>query len=255
MRCKPITSLATATLVSVSLMIALFNHPPLFAETTPPAQQTPPSPSFNETIKPYSATYSTVWKKGIRLTIEGTQTLERKPDDTWLFSFYAKTFFASLKESSLFKVNDNQIHPLRYEYHTKAFGKKRDATLTFDWQKQKVTNDVKDTKWRMAITSGVLDKLSLQLQIRYDIRSKKETLSYQVADGGYLKTRTFTRLGTETIETKLGNIKAIKVVRSDNQEKNKKSTFWFAEEYDYLLVKLEHQEDNEFYRLELESIH
>lgn len=210
--------------------------------------------SFIEQLDPYSATYSTVWKKGISFKIKGTQTFTKKSDNRWQLSFKAKTFFASLKESTLFSIVNNHIQPIRYEYHTSAFGKKRDAILTFDWEKKRVTNDVKNKPWKMAVELGTLDKLSVQLQIRQDIKNQKEELSYQVADGGYSKQWKFKKVATETIKTKLGTMKATKVMRVDDQGKKKKTIFWFAEKYDYLLVKLEHKDGKESYLLELESI-
>ena len=43
-------------------------------------------------------------------------------------------------------------------------------------------------------------------------------------------------------------------MRVDNKEKKKKTVFWFAEKFDYLLVKLEHKDGKESYLLELDSI-
>lgn len=205
-------------------------------------------------IKPYSATYSTTWKKGISIKVEGTQTLTQSDDNIWLFSFKADTFFASLNESVEFTVDRGQIFPLSYEYHTSAFGKKRDATLTFDWQKNRVRNDIKNKPWNMNIEAGVLDKLSIQLQIRQDLKHNKDALDYHIADGGKLKSWHFERLGKEQIETQLGTIEAIKVKREAAGKKAKTTTFWFAPEYDYLLVKLVHKEKKESYQLEIDSI-
>lgn len=205
-------------------------------------------------IKPYSATYSTTWKKGISIKVEGTQTLTHSSDNQWLFSFKADTFFASLNENVKFKVNNGQIFPLIYEYHTSAFGKKRDATLTFDWLKNRVRNDIKNKPWNMDIKAGVLDKLSIQLQIRQDLKRNKVELDYLIADGGKLKPWHFERLGTEQINTQLGAINTIKVKREGTGKKAKTTTFWFAPKYDFLLVKLLHQEKKESYKLELESI-
>ena len=210
-----------------------------------------PSDSF---IKPYSATYSTTWKKGISIKVEGTQTLSQSPNKQWHFSFQADTFFASLNESVEFKVNEGQIFPLLYEYHTSAFGKKRDAVLTFDWQKKRVRNDIKNKPWHMDIQAGVLDKLSIQLQIRQDLKRNKAKLDYLIADGGKLKPWHFERLGNEQIDTQLGAIDTIKVKREGTGKKAKTTTFWFAPKYDFLLVKLVHQEKKESYKLELDSI-
>jgi len=205
-------------------------------------------------LKPYSATYSTTWKKGISIKVEGTQTLSHTADNQWLFSFQASTFFASLNESVKFKVDNGQIFPLIYEYHTSAFGKKRDATLTFDWQKNRVRNDIKNKPWHMDIKAGVLDKLSIQLQIRHDLKYNKAKLEYQIADGGKLKNWQFERLGNEVIKTQLGAINTIKVKREGTGKKAKTTTFWFAPKHDFLLVKLVHKEKKESYKLELDSI-
>lgn len=212
------------------------------------------SSTSNSFIQPYSATYSTTWKKGISIKVEGTQTLSKTPDNQWLFSFEAETFFASLSEKVKFKVDEGQISPLLYEYHTSAFGKKRDAILTFDWQKNRVRNDIKNKPWHMDIQAGVLDKLSIQLQIRQDLKQNKPQLDYLIADGGKLKPWHFERLGQEVIDTQLGQINAIKVKREGTGKKAKTTTFWFAPKYDYLLVKLLHKEKKESYKLELESI-
>jgi len=229
-------------------LICLMMWWPIFAKAAPSEA---PSDSF---IKPYSATYSTTWKKGISLKVEGTQTLSQTPDKQWLFSFEADTFFASLNESVKFNVNQGQISPLVYEYHTSAFGKKRDAVLTFDWQKNRVRNDVKNKPWNMDIQVGVLDKLSIQLQIRQDLKHNKAKLDYLIADGGKLKPWHFERLGSEKINTQLGDINTIKVKREGTGKRAKTTTFWFAPKYDFLLVKLVHQEKKESYKLELESI-
>lgn len=207
-------------------------------------------------LEPYHATYSTVWKKGISIKVKGTQELIRQKNNTWLFTFKAKTFFASLSESSIFTLNkEQQIKPLSYHYSSSAFGKKRNAELTFNWEKQQVVNNIKNKPWKMAIPENTLDKLSIQLQIRQDIKNNKSQLNYQIADGGLLKTWVFKNLGKDTIATKVGTIEAIKVTRIDNQTDDRYTIFWFSPQHDYTLVKLEHRKKKEFYRLNIESLH
>lgn len=205
-------------------------------------------------LKPYSAVYSTIWKKGISLKVEGKQTLSKKVDDLWHFVFTADSMIASLNESSTFYVKDHQIIPQKYEYKSSALGKKRSAVLTFDWENNLVRNDIKDKPWNLAINPNTLDKLSIQLQVRQDLKMGKNEFDYQIADGGYIKNWRFKREKMETIETKLGRVSAIKIIRTDNLEKGKKTSFWFVPKFDYLLVKLEHKEDGESYRLDIESM-
>lgn len=215
------------------------------------ANETTPQNTF---LKPYSAVYSTIWKKGISLKVEGKQTLSKKSDNLWRFVFTADSMIASLNESSTFYVENHQIIPTKYEYQSSALGKKRSAILTFDWENNLVQNDVKDKPWNLSINPRTLDKLSIQLQVRQDLKMGKNDFDYQIADGGYIKNWRFKRDKMETINTKLGRVSAIKIIRTDNLEKGKKTSFWFVPKFDYLLVKLEHKEDGESYHLDIESM-
>ncbi len=204
-------------------------------------------------LEAYSAVYSTVWKKGISLKVEGKQTLSKQTGDMWEFAFSADSLIASLNESSQFYVRDHQIIPTKYQYKSKVLGKTRKATLTFDWKKQLVRNDVEEKPWNLSIRPNTLDKLSIQLQIRQDLKQGKNEFDYLIADGGYIKNWQFKREKMETINTKLGRLSAIKMIRTDNLSKGKLTSFWFVPKLDYLLVKLEHKEDGESYHLDIDS--
>ncbi|GAA0833272.1 MULTISPECIES: DUF3108 domain-containing protein [Marinomonas] len=206
-------------------------------------------------LTPYSAVYSTVWKKGITVKVKGTQTLTKEANGNWHFAFTADNLFASLNERSTFSVNQYQIVPSHYLYESSAFGKKRKAELLFDWSKMRVRNDIKNKPWSMKIEPKTVDKLSVQLQIREDLKQGKTNLSYLIADGGYTKNWRFKRLQTETIDTTLGRLKAIKVTRIKDANSKKQTSFWFAPSHDFLLVKLTHKEKGgETYTLDIESL-
>lgn len=232
-------------------LMAIFMSIPMLSLYSTKVSATPQQDSF---LKPYSAVYSTVWKKGISLKVEGKQTLTKQPDNLWKFVFSADSLIASLDESSIFHVKDHQIIPSKYEYRSSALGNKRSATLTFDWENNLVHNDIKDKPWNLAINPKTLDKLSIQLQVRQDLKMGKNEFDYQIADGGHIKNWRFERDKMETIDTKLGRVSAIKIIRTDNLEDGKKTSFWFAPKFDYLLVKLEHKEDGESYHLDIESV-
>lgn len=217
----------------------------------PAYSSTPPQDTF---LKPYTAVYSTIWKKGITLKVQGKQTLTKQANNTWHFAFTADNFFASLNEQSTFAVKNHQIIPLHYQYESSVVGKKRTAELTFDWANNQVRNNVKNKPWSLKIDPNTVDKLSVQLQLREDIKEGKKVLSYAIADGGYTKTWSFKRLNTEQIDTKLGKLNAVKVIRTDDDDPKKHTTFWFAPKYDYLLVKLLHTDDGDSYTLDIDSI-
>ncbi|MFD1384867.1 DUF3108 domain-containing protein [Rhodanobacter aciditrophus] len=224
----------------------------LFFQIMPVLASTPASPVHF--IPSFQATYSTIWEKGISFKVEGKQTLTQQKPNLWHFEFSADTLLASLSESVTFRATKNAIRPLNYHYKSRLLNKKREAKLTFDWNNMKVLNDVESKPWKMDITNKTIDRLGLQLQVRYDLIHGKETLKYDVADGGKIKHYTFKKGKTEQIKTKLGTLDVVKVIRTDNLTDKRQSYFWFAPEYDFLLVRMEHHEKGESYILDLEKV-
>ncbi|RDL43836.1 DUF3108 domain-containing protein [Marinomonas piezotolerans] len=205
-------------------------------------------------IPPYEATYSTIWEKGVSFRVEGTQTLTKKNTNDWHFEFSADTLLASLSESVSFHTTNDSIRPHKYHYKSRVLNKTREAELTFNWKNMTVRNDVDSKPWTMPITQNTVDRLGLQLQVRYDLIQGKQNLKYDVADGGKIKHYRFKKGKTEHIDTKLGKLKVIKVIRTDNMTDDRQSYFWFAPEKNYLLVKMVHNEDGESYTLDLEKV-
>ncbi|SBS26045.1 hypothetical protein MAQ5080_00412 [Marinomonas aquimarina] len=203
---------------------------------------------------PYRAVYSTVYKKGITLKVEGKQTLTATAEGDYRFDFVVDTLLASLKESSQFSLQGDSLRPTRYHYSSRIIGKRKDVTVTFDWEAMTAVNHVKGGPWTMPINDISLDRLTLQLQLRQDLKSHREQLSYDIADGGQLKRYSFEKRDHELIKTKLGQLDTIKVVRTDNLSDKRHQFFWFAPAYDYLLVKMEHFEKGESYTLNLDKI-
>ncbi len=179
------------------------------------------------------------------VSADAVRELKRLNDDHWQLSQTADNFFASVVETSEFTNTKDQLVSARYEYQRKAFGSKRHALLAFDWNNQKVTNDVEGKPWSYSIEEGTLDKLNFQLQLRIDLKEQqksslnplKKTFEYAVADGGVLKIYRFLIIGEEQIDTKLGLIDAIKVKRLYGNKNDRETWLWFSKEHDYLLVK------------------
>jgi hypothetical protein len=234
----------TALILLVSIL-GLFSQPAISSSDT--AHKT------SNLFFPYKAIYSTTWKKGISFEVEGMQVLTKK-NDQWFFEFTASTFFASITENVSFNLIDNQIRPENYYYKSQLFGKKREAKLSFDWKDMKVENDIENKPWKMDIHEKTIDKLGVQLQLRQDLKVNRDNLHYEIADGGRLKYWTFARIGTQKIKTRLGDLDTVKVVRTDSQNNDRESVFYFAPEYDFLLVKMKYVENKESYLLEIKSI-
>lgn len=187
---------------------------------------------------------------GIKITV--THQLTEREEGGQQIRFEADSWIGNVREISRFRWLDGVIQPHLYRYHRQGLGKNRRAELIFDWEKQKVSNDVQDKRWSMDIHEGVQDKLSAQLQLQKDLIDGKEQFVYPIADGGELKEYQFEVVGRERLNTSLGEVDTVKVQRR-RKDDDRATNAWLAPEWDYLLVQLEQREDGDSHILTIDS--
>ena len=145
-------------------------------------------------------------------------------------------------EQSTWRFTDGKLIPELYEYSHTGRKKDRNVSVDFDWEKKQVSNLVNGSTWQMPATEGMLDKLLYQYSIMRDMQAGKSSLRYVVADGGPEKLYVFESLGEEVLDTQLGKLKTIKMVRHFT-DSDRQSIFWSAPDLGYLPVKLENIDD------------
>lgn len=185
---------------------------------------------------------------GFNITV--TNRLTKSADNQYDLLFHFDSVLGTITETSKMQWDPQKqtIKPLHYVYKRRGLGKDRDADLSFDWNKQTVTNKVQQTNWKMDINQRVQDKLSYQIQLQQDLLNGHKNFSYQIADGGRLKEYKFVTLGEEVLDTPLGKVATIKVKRSrDNDERV--TYAWLAKEWNYLLVRLQQEEKGSEYTI------
>lgn len=188
---------------------------------------------------------------GFRVTV--THSLNQLDDGNYQMRFRAEAWFGSVEETSILRWDKekSRVIPLHYQYKRRGVGRNRDAELTFDWDKQTVTNNVQNTSWKMDINQHVQDKLSYQLQLQQDLLDGKKKFVYQIADGGRLKDYGFEVVGEEKLTTPLGTFDTVKVKRSRENEDERSTYAWLAKEWNYLLVSMQQSEKKETYTINL----
>ncbi|MEH6627924.1 MAG: DUF3108 domain-containing protein [Motiliproteus sp.] len=194
-------------------------------------------------LTPFKAHYKATFDMGLSVDGTATRELKRQPNGRWQFSQNAKAMIATVEEQSDFSVVKQNVIPLRYSYLRKIFGKERHALLTFDWNKNQVTNNVQNKPWKLTIKPRTVDKLSYQIQLSQDLKHGKKDLQYQIADGGKIKLYRFDIIGKEQLETPLGTLETIKVRRIRSDGKKRETLIWFAQSINYMLVKLSQTDD------------
>lgn len=205
-------------------------------------------------LKPFTASYTADWKQ---LPMSGTasRSLEKGANDTWTLSFKASMMIASLTEESTLTVDKDALLPKTYHFERGGLGKPKKTDLDFDWSQKMVTGTDRGDAVKVPLNRGMLDKSTYQLALQRDVAAGKKSMSYQVVDGGDVDTYDFRVLGTEKVDTKAGQVDAIKVERVRDPTQNKRTTvLWFAKDWDYLLVRLQQVEtDGKEYNIMLQD--
>ena len=187
---------------------------------------------------------------------ETTRKLYKNGDGNFVYESYSKPIGyarwftdSTLLERSEWIFHGEQLRPLNYSYDRTSSKRERHVKLRFDWDKMRVTNEINSDPWTMDIPDGTLDKLLYHLAVMIDLQQGKSNLVYHVADGGTLKTYEFQNLGEETIDTKLGQLKTIKLMLPGKRD----TILWCAKALDFLPVRIVQEEDGKELNLKLES--
>ena len=172
---------------------------------------------------------------------------------SWPISWVSWFLNDKLHETSSGRLDENGLRPLSYHYSRSGGKKEREASLTFDWNAMTVANHVEDSRWKMDIPVGTLDKLASQLGMMLALGRGETDITFNIADGGKLKQYRFKVLEHETLELPAGQFNTVKLtVLRDN---NKRETYlWCAPQLNYLPVRIwQREKDDAIYQSDLES--
>jgi Protein of unknown function (DUF3108) len=172
---------------------------------------------------------------------------------SWPVHWVAWFLKDKLNESSKGKITEQGIRPDRYSYQRTGGSTEREAKLFFDWEDMTVENNVEDSRWKMDIPAGTLDKLVSHLGMMYELDNGETDIKFNVADGGKLKEFRFRVVGEETIEVPAGSFRTVKVSRLRDNSK-RETFFWCAPALHFLPVRIRQREkDDSEYQSDLES--
>jgi hypothetical protein len=196
---------------------------------------------ISSNIRPYTAEYKTK-TRGMSLTL--ARELKPGTGDEWILTNGGKILVAGFHETSVFRLEAEQIMPKSYVYQgTGLINRRREVHFTEG--SDIIRSLYKDVWYELPYTPGTLDRMSQQEQLRFSLLADptpKEDVVVRVADGKRVKEYILTYVGEETLKTKMGSIKTLHFERiHDSDERS--SDFWIAPEWDYMMVKTVHVED------------
>lgn len=211
--------------------------------------QEPPTP-----LKTFIATYDARWLP-VGLKGSATRTLRLENSGQAQLSFEGQAMGILIKENTQFHWQGCLPVPDHYSrQRTNFFQKNLLDEQTFDWKRSQVSTRHKDAIVQLFIDPPTYDPISIQLALACELKAGKKAFDYTVIYKQKPNKYSFKVNSTENLQTVLGTVFTIKVVRN-NEHDDKQTTLWFAPEYDYALVKLEQKEaDDNHYIITLRSL-
>lgn len=182
--------------------------------------------------------------------IEVTSRLSAQENGNYEFYFDANATLGRVTEVSQFKWNAKEQYaiPLVYSYKRTGLGKNRDQLLSFDWTKNEVSNSATNTSLALEANKKIQDSLSYQLQLRQDLLAGKKAFTYLITNGKKVREYKFEIVGDEVLDTPLGQVTTVKIKRVQTSD-NRETYAWFAKDFQYLLVRLQQEENGSAYTI------
>ena len=173
-----------------------------------------------------------------------------KNGDEWVYSLrttptgvFKLTGKGKIQEISVFTVSEStdklELKPQTYTYRQDSEAR-RSVDARFDWNDNQLTYKRRGEEFTEAFSDPVLDRLSVTLTVMDELKKNSfEKAQLQVFDNGRIKTMMFMNEGTETVDTRMGPLKTVRVRSKAEGGATRHTMTWFAPDLDYVPVKIE----------------
>ncbi|NRB38937.1 MAG: DUF3108 domain-containing protein [Pseudomonadales bacterium] len=201
-------------------------------------------------LMPYQLTYHSSVSG---FTVKATRTFTKTPSAYKILQI-AKMLVGKISEESHFNIDDKQIISRSYTYNREVLFNKKVFSIDIDQDKKRAIYRNKKQETQTPFTDVVYDPLNFQLQIRRDLKKYAHDYpqtTYHIAKRGRIKTSTFKFVKEEVIETQLGPLKTLMIERVRGGDSKRKSRMWLAVDWDFVLVRMYHENSRRKGTLEL----
>jgi hypothetical protein len=141
-----------------------------------------------------------------------------------------------IDERSDFLWVEERPLPQHYEFVQTGFGA-RSRTVDFDQANMTADFTVNEDKGQLMLNGPAFDDLSGYLVAKEQLAMGAIEVRYNVVDRGELREHYYKLVNRVVLDTPLGKIKAVHLVRI-REDNARKTEIWLAPDHDYLLLKL-----------------
>ena len=205
----------------------------------------------NAAVAPFNATYN--------FNIEGKYngTASRVLTQTGNQYFYNVNAsvgkLASAKQTANFVNANGAILPVSALTQYKILGTGRTTTLNFNNAKKQLVTNYKGQNKVIALPQPAYDDLSLEIQIREDLKAGKFRGNYYMADRNTVEAVPFKKSAMTRITVPAGTFDVVRIDRV-HDDKDRQTSFWLAPKLDYLPVKVVQNNDGKKMEMNLARV-
>lgn len=202
-------------------------------------------------IKPFSATYNF----NIQGKYNGTavRTL-KQTGNQFNYDVNANVGkLASAKQTAAFLTKNGVIVPLTSTTQYKIFGAGRTTSLKFNPATKQLTSNYKGETKIIAMPQTAFDDLSLEVQIREDLKAGKFHNTYYMADRNKIEAVPFTKSAVTKITVPAGTFDVVRIDRI-HDDKTRQTSFWLAPSLDYLPIKVVQNDEGKKMEMNLAKV-
>jgi len=131
-------------------------------------------------------------------------------------------------------------HGLKPNFYSYEYGKNKKQTASFAWSDGLVLLHTNKADKTEKLPAGTQDLLSFMYQFMF--KPPLDNMEISIANGKTVRTYTYSFEGEEVINTKLGKLKTLHILKAGNEEE--KTEIWLGIDYQYLPVKIRKTEKN-----------
>jgi hypothetical protein len=197
--------------------------------------------AYSADLVPFSSSYVAYYKgKDVGKASLALKTIEDQRFQLDYHSSVSKFFLSDRRyETSIFKVEDNKLVPITYEYRREGFGSNKRINVQFDQQTDQILiDDFPQYEWQ-----NELDNQLFRVDLSKRLAEGVEAFSYDfINTRGEKRSYAFSVMENENVSLPYGDLDAIKV--KIDRESNRRVTYaWFSPDLDYSLVRLQQFKD------------
>lgn len=197
---------------------------------------------------PYQAQYN-ARIKGLHL--EAYQGLRQLANGQYEIATNASAFYIALSQRSVFTLEQGIPRPINFDLSQKLLGiNSRTYSIRFDGALAHYLAG--SNQIDIPIPAGTQDVLSIQYMLSRWLAKGETEIQLPVVSRSKLKQYRFKITDETMLQVPAGRFNAIKVERIDDPQK--RDIYWFAKDWDYMLLKMEtHRGNGKADYLELSS--